>query len=130
MADILGMISGFTSLTAAITDLAAAIRETAASELAGANLRDGALTDAVSALALSVTVDPTPVTVQVDQTPVNVQVEPTPVTVQVDPASVTIDNTGLVAKLEELRTMLETRSVAETTAENTRNADIVEILGG
>ncbi len=130
MADILGMISGFTSLTAAITDLAAAIRETAATEQTGANIRSGSLTDAVSALALSVTVDPTPVTVQVDQTPVNITVDPTPVTVQVDPASVTIDNAGLVAKLDDLRTMLETRSVAETVAGNTRNADIVEILGG
>ena len=36
----------------------------------------------------------------------------------------------IVAKLEELRTMLETRLVAETTAANTRIGDVVAILGG
>ncbi len=86
------------------------------------------LVAALSELELTTTVDPTPVTVQVDPTPVNITV---------DPASVTIDNTGLIAKLEELQTMLETRSIAETTAANTRSESeqallnaIENILGG
>lgn len=37
---------------------------------------------------------------------------------------------NIVAKLEELRTMLETRLVAETTAANTRIGNVVAILGG
>jgi hypothetical protein len=32
------------------------------------------------------------------------------------------------AKLEEIRTLYETRSIAETTAGNSRNAELVEIL--
>jgi len=72
-------------------------------------------------------------------------IEPSPVTVQVDPApvevypaaTVEIDLATVVSKLEELRTMLETRLVAETTAANSRSAseqallDAIEnILGG
>ncbi len=37
---------------------------------------------------------------------------------------------NVVAKLEELATMLETRLTAETTAANTRIGDVVTILGG
>jgi hypothetical protein len=51
--------------------------------------------------------------------------------------SLDIEQTALVAKLEELRTMLETRSIAETTAANTRSGyeqallnAIENILGG
>lgn len=49
---------------------------------------------------------------------------------RLETAASTTSNQALVAKLEELRTMLETRSVAETTAANTRIGDIVSILGG
>lgn len=59
------------------------------------------------------------------------------VATNVQAIEITIDNDALVAKLEELRSMLETRSVAETTAANTRSASeqallnaIENVLGG
>ncbi len=39
------------------------------------------------------------------------------------------DDADLVAKLGELRTMLETRMVAETTAANTRNTALIKAIG-